>query len=120
MKPSRFVRATVIAALGALSVAASAEPVILINVYEVPPGEEEAAIRYWEGARDFLARQPGYRNTRPHQALSPQARFLLINVAEWDSAQAFQAAVRAMQGAPIGAAPEGLKFTPALYRVVRE
>lgn len=103
-----------------LPMVAAAEPVTLINVYEVPAGQEEATLRYWERARDFMARQPGYRGTRLHRALSPQARFLLVNVAEWDSAQAFQAAARAMQGAELGAPPEGMTFTPGLYRVVRE
>jgi hypothetical protein len=120
MKRFSFVRGAAAAVLMAASAVVGAQPVVLINVYEVPVGQEQAALRYWEQARDFLAGQPGYRNTRLHQALSPQARFLLINVAEWDSAEAFAAAARAMQSAPLGPMPEGLRFTPALYRVVRD
>ena len=106
--------------LAAVSGCAFAQSVTLINVFEVSPGQEEAAVRYWERAREFFAQQPGYRSTRLHQALSPQARFLLINVAEWESAEAFQQAARAMEAAKIGPPPEGVKGTPALYRVIRD
>ena len=100
--------------------AARAENVVLINVFEVPPGAEEEAIRWWEAARDFLARQPGYVSTRLHRALRPDARFQLVNVAEWASAEAFQATTARMQRELAAAPPPGLRFTPALYRVVRE
>jgi hypothetical protein len=38
-----------------LAGAARAEPVTLINVFEVPPGALDDAVRYCEAARDFLA-----------------------------------------------------------------
>ncbi len=100
--------------------AARAENVVLINVFEVQPGTEEEAVRYWEAARDFLSRQPGYVSTRLHRALRPDARFQLVNVAEWASAEAFQAATARMQRELAAAPPPGLRFTPGLYRVVRE
>ena len=71
-------------------------------------------------SRDFLARQPGYVSTRLHRALRPDARFQLVNVAEWASAEAFQAATARMQRELAAAPPPGLRFTPALYRVIRE
>ena len=100
--------------------AARAENVVLINVFEVQPGTEEEAVRYWEAARDFLSRQPGYVSTRLHRALRPDARFQLVNVAEWASAEAFQAATARMQRELAAAPPPGLRSTPGLYRVVRE
>ncbi len=99
---------------------ARAENVVLINVFEVQPGTEEEAVRYWEAARDFLSRQPGYVSTRLHRALRPDARFQLVNVAEWASAEAFQAATARMQRELAGTPPPGLRSTPGLYRVVRE
>ena len=110
-----------LALAGALAAApAAAEPVTLINVFEVPSGRLEETLRYWEAARDFLAREPGYIRTRLHQAITPEARFQLINLAEWESPEAFQAATARMTRELRVPAPEGLRFTPALYRAVRE
>ena len=99
---------------------ARAESVVLINVFEAQPGTEDEAVRYWEAARDFLSRQPGFVSTRLHRALRPDARFQLVNVAEWVSAEAFQAAAARMQRELAAPPPPGLRFTPALYRVIRE
>jgi hypothetical protein len=35
--------------------------VVLINLFEVPAGEDEGFIVAWERARDFLSAQDGYR-----------------------------------------------------------
>jgi hypothetical protein len=99
---------------------AHAQPVTLINVFEVPPGQLEASVRFWEAARDFLARQPGFVSTRLHQAISPEVRFLLVNVALWESAAAYEAAAQRMQRELTVPPPEGLRFSPGLFRVIRE
>jgi heme-degrading monooxygenase HmoA len=72
---------------------ANSGPVVLINLFEVPADAEEGFIAAWERARDFLAAQDGYRSTQLHQSLGPDAEFRFINVAEWASPSAFQAAV---------------------------
>lgn len=33
------------------------EPVVLINAFEVPEGEDEAFLESWERSREFLSRQ---------------------------------------------------------------
>jgi hypothetical protein len=99
---------------------AAAQPVTLINVFEVPPGRLEETIRFWEAARDFLAGQPGYVSTRLHQAITPDARFQLINVGVWESEAAYAAATGRIPQAVRVPPPEGLRFTAALFRVVRE
>lgn len=92
--------------------------VILINPFEVPDGtNDEDFLRGWQRAADYMRQQPGFVSTRLHRALRPDARFRFVNVAEWESPQAFQAAVGGEQfremtkGAPPG--------SPALYEVVR-
>ena len=93
--------------------------VILINPFEVPEGtDDEAFLRGWERAADYLRQQPGFVSTRLHRALAPDARFRFINVAEWSSPQEFQAAVTSDEFRDItrGARPG----SPALYEVVRE
>lgn len=117
--PSRLIPAVLAAALLAAP-AARAEPVTLINVFEVPSGAIEASLRYWEAARDVLARQPGYLSTQLHQSLAPDARFQLVNVARWESAAAFQAAMQRLQQELRVPPPEGLRFTPGLYRAIRD
>ncbi len=92
--------------------------VTLINVFEVPDLGLHASIEMWKQSRDFLQTQPGYVSTELHQSIGPDARFMLINVAVWESAEAFRAASAAMK-ATAGIAPvEGLKFSPGLYTVI--
>jgi heme-degrading monooxygenase HmoA len=71
---------------------ASAGPVVLINLFEVPPGADEGFVAGWERARDFLAAQDGYRSTALHRSLDGEAEFRFVNVAGWASPAAFQAA----------------------------
>jgi heme-degrading monooxygenase HmoA len=93
------------------------EPVVLINAFEVPDGEDEAFLAGWERARDVLRKQDGYVSTRLHRSLAPSADFRFVNVAVWESPQAFQAAV---------SQPELRETAPpypshaSLYEVVRE
>lgn len=94
--------------------------ITLINSFEVPPGKVAESIKYWEDCRDFLKVQPGYISTKLHQSIKEDARFLLVNVAIWESPKAFMDATKKMQKA-IGAPPvEGLKPNASLYTVIRE
>src|SRR5260370_12086112 len=63
-----------------------AEPLVLINVFEVPAGEAEQFIAAWEKMRDYLTSQPGYIDTALHQAIAPDADFQFVNVAHWRTA----------------------------------
>jgi hypothetical protein len=63
------------AMVAASTAAARAENVVLINLFEVPAGGEDAAVRLWDAARDFLARQPGYVSARLHRSVAPDARY---------------------------------------------
>jgi heme-degrading monooxygenase HmoA len=92
-------------------------PVVLINLFEVPAGAEEAFIAAWERARDFLAAQEGYGSTALHQSLGGDTEFRFVNVAEWASPVAFQAAV----GQPeFPGRDMPFPAHPGLYQVVAE
>ena len=95
----------------------NAEPVVLINAFEVPAGQDEAFLRAWERAREFLAKQDGYVSTRLHRSLSPAADFRFVNVAVWRSPQAFQAAI-SQPG--FRDAPVPFPSHASLYEVARE
>jgi heme-degrading monooxygenase HmoA len=96
-----------------------ANPVTLINSFEVDQNQLEETIRFWEQARDFLACQPGYISTNLHQSLSPEAKFQLVNVAKWENPQAFQEAIKKMRESGLGADMRGTVFHAALYQVIR-
>lgn len=93
------------------------EPVVLINAFEVPEGEDEAFLQSWERARDFLATQDGYLSTRLHRSLSPTADFRFVNVALWQSGEAFRVATSRPE---FRNAPVPFPFHASLYEVVRE
>lgn len=94
--------------------------VILINPFEVPEGKEEEALAFWEQAADVMRNSPGFISTRLHRAISPNARFLLINMAEWESPEHFQAAIEsdAFKKATEGSM-EAFPHFPGLYEVAR-
>lgn len=96
-------------------------PVILINPFEVPPGREDECLTFWERVAAFMRRQPGFISTRLHQALNPGARFHFINLAEWATAEDFQAATASPEFlALVGPYMELFPHYPGLYQVVRE
>ncbi len=97
-----------------------AEGVVLINPFVVPPDALDETIAMWEQARAFLAAQPGYISTKLHQAVSPDAHYLLINVANWESIETFQAAIAAMQQQAELPKIAGVIPAPQLYTVIRE
>jgi antibiotic biosynthesis monooxygenase len=49
--------------------------VVLINLFEVPPGADEGFVAGWERARDFLQGQDGYLSTELHRSLAADADF---------------------------------------------
>jgi heme-degrading monooxygenase HmoA len=95
------------------------QTVILINSFEVPAGEEEQFLKAWHEASELLHHVAGFRSTRLHESLDPQAKFRFVNVAEWESPEHFQAAIRSEAFQQIS---QKLPFTayPALYRVISE
>lgn len=102
---------------------ASAENVVLINPFMVPAGKLEESVVFWEKARDFLQNQPGYVSTKLHQSLQTDATYHLVNIAEWESVETFASATQKMKEylrSEKIKMVEGLKYDPALYRVIRK
>ena len=89
---------------------------VLINPFEVTAGRAEF-LRGWERAAEYMRKQPGFVSTRLHRALAPDARFGFINVAEWESADDFRAAVSTEEFRRL--AGNGPPSYPSLYEVVR-
>ena len=93
--------------------------VVLINPFIVPENQLDDTIIMWEQARDFLQTQPGYISTELHQSLGPDAKFRLINVAKWESAEAFKTASKKMATEANLPKLEGVVASPALFKVIR-
>jgi len=90
---------------------------ILINPFEVPPGQDDRFLHGWHAAREVLAGQPGYLGTRMHRSLAP-ADFRFVNIARWSSPLAFSKAVQQPEFQQAAAAV-GSAGHPALYQVIR-
>jgi heme oxygenase (mycobilin-producing) len=95
-----------------------AEPVTLINAFEVPAADADAFVAAWQKARDYLRSQPGYIDTVLHQSITPDAEFQFVNVAHWRTAEDL---IAATQSPDFRESAEGLaryRPHPGLYRSV--
>jgi hypothetical protein len=89
----------------------------LINCFEVPAEQDERFIALWQRADDLLRRRGGYRSTRLHKALGPQARFRYVNVAELDSVETWQSVIGGPEFGAIAAQMAEFHPAPGLYTV---
>lgn len=100
-------------------------PVTIVNVFEVPAEQVEKFIAWWRTRAEIMAAAPGFRDARLHRAVSPQARFQVVNVAHWDSkaahdeasgSAAAQDSLRALREDP----HMRVSANPAMYEVAAE
>jgi heme-degrading monooxygenase HmoA len=95
--------------------------ITLINSFEVPAGREDEFFRLWGQVNAYMQTKPGYLGHKLHPALAPDAPFRFVNVAQWASAEQFQAAhdagYRELVGQPAWSA---FQPHPVLYEVIHE
>lgn len=95
--------------------------VTLVNCFEIPAGREEEFFGFWKQVNEYMRTKPGYLGHKLHRAITPDAPFSFVNVAQWVSAAHFQAAhdegFRALVSQPGWAA---FRYKPGLYEVVHE
>ena len=96
-----------------------AEPIVLINAFEVPAAEAGAFVAAWCSARDYLRSQPGYIDTVLHQSITPGAEFQFVNVAHWQTAEDFIAATQSPGFGESAAGLASYRPHPGLYQPVR-
>ena len=97
--------------------------VTFINVFEVPVEQIDTFIAHWRELAKIMSAAPGFREARLHRALSSQTRFQIINVAHWESRQAWEAATanpEFEEGLRALTEDTEVQFSanPALYEVV--
>jgi heme oxygenase (mycobilin-producing) len=98
-------------------------PITLINVFEVDPEKLETFMAGWRERAELMSKRPGFRSLRLHRAVQPDARFQVINVAQWDSADALNAAMAQQdwRGKVVQAVDElGFTANPGIYRLAFE
>ena len=92
--------------------------IVLINVFEVEPGKEDTFFEVWKRVSAVMEARAGFIHTRLHRATAG-ARF--VNVAEWESMEAFAAAINSPEFREAAAPLRELgQESPALFQVVYE
>lgn len=93
--------------------------VVLINPFSIPKGREEEFFKMWNEVAQYMKDQPGFIDSKLHRSLDPDARFQFINIAHWESAEAWQAAMSKV-GPKAQELAQQLPFefenSPTLYR----
>ena len=62
--------------------------IVLINIFTIDPGDEEALLAAWKHDADFMRAQPGYISTQLHKAIGGSGT--LVNYAIWESVESFR------------------------------
>ncbi|MEU2562441.1 antibiotic biosynthesis monooxygenase family protein [Streptomyces longispororuber] len=68
------------------------EAVTFINVFEVPAEHLDAFVARWEERAALMSAKPGFIDSRLHRARSSETRFQVVNVAHWESEEAWREA----------------------------
>lgn len=92
-------------------------PVTLINTFTVDPDELGQLLRAWAADAATMKRQPGFISTQLYQGVG--ASSVLVNVAVWESADAFRRAFGNPEfQAALGAYPPSTVVSPHLFTKV--
>jgi heme-degrading monooxygenase HmoA len=59
--------------------------VTVINSFEVPAGREGEFVELWKKINAYMQRKPGYLDNKLHRAITPDALFPFVHVAQWAS-----------------------------------
>lgn len=64
--------------------------VTFINIFEIAREDVETFTAGWRELAAIMASAPGFRGAQLHEAVNDEARFQLVNIARWDSEQAWR------------------------------
>jgi heme-degrading monooxygenase HmoA len=95
----------------------AAGPVVLINIFSVPPDDAERFPDLWRENAAYMKRQPGFISSQLHRGLAGSGAF--VNVAVWESVAAHAAAVRSPEFQTLSARlPDSVVARPHLFEKV--
>ncbi|MGK8559414.1 antibiotic biosynthesis monooxygenase family protein [Nocardia gipuzkoensis] len=93
--------------------------VTFMNIFEISADAVDGFAVGWSDRARLMRSASGFRDVRLHRAVTPEARFRLVNVAHWDSVSAWQAAAQnSTMTAATNAARTHATPNTAIYRVV--
>jgi heme-degrading monooxygenase HmoA len=94
-------------------------PVTLVNSFVVPADRDAAFVDIWTQTSGYFRSQPGFLSLRLHRAVSPDAQYRFVNVANWSSLEQFRAAHQTETFRQLVGQPGWQEFPsrPALYQV---
>lgn len=92
-------------------------PVVLVNVFNVPPEDAHRFIEVWTDDAEFMKRQPGFISTQLHRGTAGSTTF--ANIAIWESARELGEAFRSPEFQRRTARyPEKAVATPHVFKKV--
>ncbi|MFD2420469.1 antibiotic biosynthesis monooxygenase family protein [Amycolatopsis pigmentata] len=98
------------------------EPLVLINLFSMPAEMVDKFVADWERSTMASRDAKGFRGTRLHRSLDPDAEYPVVNIARWDSVEDWQAAIEKFFSEPredhVGGGWSSLTPHPNLYTVV--
>jgi len=95
-------------------------PVTLMNRFAVQPDRDEAFHALWFETSKYFRAQPGFVSLRLHRAVSSDAEYRWVNVANWESEADFRAAHGTDEFRRVVTQPGWEEFpsSPMLFEVV--
>ena len=98
----------------------AAQPVTLMNRFEVPEGRDEAFLELWTETSHYFRKQPGFLSLRLHRAVTPGEPYRYVNIARWASDADYRAPHGTEEFRRLVSQEAWHEFpsVPALYEVV--
>jgi len=96
--------------------------VTLMNSFAVSPDRDQAFHELWTQTSRYFTAQPGFISLRLHRAVSTDAPYRWVNVANWQSEAHFRAAHGTEEFRRVVTQPGWNEFpsSPMLFQVVTE
>ncbi len=64
------------------------DPIVLINIFNIAPEDEDALLKAWTHDADFMKVQPGYISTQLHKGIAGSSTY--VNYAIWQDVESFR------------------------------
>ncbi len=91
----------------------------VIVAYEVAYEDCDRFLDSWDTANGFLKQQPGFVSTALHRACSANPDFRFVNVACWESEDAFRAATQSKDFLEASGRLAAFPIHAAAYEIIR-